>query len=228
MAVSLLDREIYSCSDVDRLVGLRSGTSKRWLNGYRRANVSYEPILRPDPHEDDVVTWGEMVEARLLAEFRDKNVPVQSMRPAIARLRAEFGPYPLAHAQPFLDVAGRELVMRVQNEVSLAKPMQLVVVRNGQLILSDAVDRFRASVEYDDGAAVSFAPQSRTPSIRMDPARAFGQPAISGRALRTSVLAEDYRAGATPLELSELYDLLPEQVDEALRFELIVNSNSAA
>ena len=61
-----------------------------------------------------MVTWGEMVESRLVAELRSRDVPVQRLRPAIVRLRKEFGRYPLAHAHPFLDVEGRELVRIVQ------------------------------------------------------------------------------------------------------------------
>jgi hypothetical protein len=45
---SLLDRAIYSFADVDRLVGLRPGTAKRWIDGYTRADVTYSPVLRPE------------------------------------------------------------------------------------------------------------------------------------------------------------------------------------
>jgi hypothetical protein len=65
MATSLLDRAIYSYADVDRLVGVCSGTARRWLEGYSRKGHFYAPVLRPEPTGSDVVTWGEMVEARL-------------------------------------------------------------------------------------------------------------------------------------------------------------------
>ncbi len=149
MAESLLERAIYSYADVDRLVGLRAGTAKRWLEGYTRLGQFYDPVLRPEPAGCDSVTWGEMVEARLLAEFRDMDVPVQRMRPAIVKLREEFGRYPLAHARPFLDVDGRELVKVVQEQVGLERRLQLVVVRDGQYLLTDAAERFRSTVEYD-------------------------------------------------------------------------------
>ncbi len=60
----------------------------------------------------------------------------------------------------------------------------------------------------------------------MDPRRAFGQPAI--RNVRTEALAEDYRAGTSADEIADLYDLDPRQVDEALRFELIVGRKHIA
>jgi hypothetical protein len=42
---SLLDRPVYSHADVDRHLGLHSGTARRWLNGYRRGGRDYGPVL---------------------------------------------------------------------------------------------------------------------------------------------------------------------------------------
>lgn len=227
MVASLLDREIYSYGDVDRLVGLHPGTARRWLDGYSRGDRFYEPVLREQTTGSDAVTWGEMVEARLLAEFRSKKVSLQRLRPAIIRLREEFGPYPLAHARPFLDVEGRELVRNVQDSVGLDEKLYLVVVRNNQTMITEATDRFQSSVKYNQSGFVqSLRPERRTPAVVMDPARTFGQPMI--RNVRTDVLAEDFRAGTSREEIAELYDLTAEQVDEALRFELITRSDHAA
>lgn len=57
----------------------------------------------------------------------------------------------------------------------------------------------------------------------MDPRRAFGQPAV--RNVRTDSLAEDYRAGTGRADLA---DLTPEQVDEAIGFELIAGAERAS
>lgn len=226
MADSVLDRAIYSYPDVDRLVGLHAGTARRWLEGYQRGGRFYDPVLRPEPTGTDAVTWGEMVEARLLADFRSRAVPVQRLRPAIVRLRSEFGRYPLARARPFLEVEGRELVRVVQEQVGLERPLQLVVVRNGQLVLADSAERFSSAVEYDDDVVGRLKPDVRTPDVVMDPRRSFGQPAV--RNVRTAALAEDFRAGTSREELADLYDLTAIQVDEALRFELIAGSERAA
>lgn len=226
MANSLLDRAIYSYPDVDRLVGLHEGTAKRWLEGYTRAGKFYDPVLREEPTGSDSVTWGEMVESRLLAEYRSRDVPVQRLRPAIVALRGEFGRYPLAHARPFLDVEGRELVRVVQDRVGLERSLQLVVVRNGQLVLAVPAEQFQSAVGYVDDEVAHIKPDSRTPDVLMDPRRAFGQPAIRG--VMTESLAEDYRAGSNREALADLYDLSLEQVDEAIRFELIAGRGRTA
>lgn len=226
MADVLLDSAIYSYPDIDRLVGLHSGTARRWLEGYERGGRFYDPVLRPEPTGGDAVTWGEMVEARLLAEFRSRDVPVQRLRPAIVQLRQEFGRYPLAQSRPFLDVDGRELVRVVQEQVGLERQLQLVVVRNGQLVLAASAERFSSAVEYIGDVVGLLRPDQRTPDVVMDPRRAFGQPAV--RNVRTESLAEDFRAGTSREDLIDLYDLSPEQVDEAIRFELIAGRARAA
>lgn len=222
-ASSLLDRAIYSYPDVDRLVGLRPGTARRWIDGYRRGGTEYAPVLRSTSTGSDIVTWGEMVEARLLAEFRDQRVPVRRLRPAVERLRAEFGPYPLAHARTLLEVDGRELVQRVQEEVGLEPELLLVVVRNGQLMLDLPAQRFAEAVQFTDGVATMIRPVTRTPEVQLDPSRSFGQPSIRG--IRTEVLAEEYRAGESREVLAELYDLDLDQIDQALRYELIASAS---
>ncbi len=226
MTGSLLDLAIYSYADVDRLSGLHPGTARRWLDGYERGGRFYDPVLRPEAVNSDVVTWGEMVEARLLAEFRSRGVSVQRLRPAVVMLRQEFGRYPLAQARPFLDVAGRELIRVIQDEVGLERELRLVVVRNGQLVLDTPAQRFRDAVEYVGDEAGRLTPVVQTPHVLMDPRRSFGQPAI--RNVRTESLAEDFRAGTSREELADLYDLTAEQVDEAIRFEMISGSGRAA
>jgi len=222
---SLLDRAIYSYADVDRLIGLTPGTGRRWLEGYQRAGEFYQPVLRTEPTGGDAVTWGEMVEARWLNGFRGQRVSLQRLRPAVVRLREEFGQYPLAHARPLLDVEGRELVRRVQDEVSLDRQLQFVVIRNDQLMLDLRAQRFRDAVTYEAGVAVTLCPAERTPQVRMDPRRSFGQPSVRG--VRTDVLAEDYRAGETLESLADLYDLELTQVDQAIRYEMISSAAQA-
>lgn len=216
---SLLDRALYSFADVDRLVGLPGGTARRWLQGYDRGGRVYPPVLRTESTGSEAATWGELVETRLLSEFRSQRVSLQRLRPAVERLRQEFGPYPLAHARSLLEVEGRELVRRVQDEIGLDRHLQLVVVRNDQLVLTGEAERFTDALDFTEGIASALRPRSETPQVRMDPAKAFGQPAVRG--VRTDVVAEAYRAGEPRDSIAALFDLSPEQVEQALRYEMI-------
>lgn len=224
VVVDLLDRPVYGLAQVDHLLGLRGGTAKRWIEGYARAGKVYPPVVRVASTGEEVVTWGEFVETRLLAEFREFGVPLVRMRPAVERLREEFhAKYPLAFARPYLDVEGRELVRVVQEAVGLDRELQIVVVRNDQVVLSDAAERFKRSAEFrkQDGIVETLRPHYEIEEVVVDPLRQFGEPIIRGRRVPTEVIAEQVRTGESLDSIAELYELKRRDVEQALRYELI-------
>jgi uncharacterized protein (DUF433 family) len=217
--IDLLDRPVYGISQVDRLLNLRSGTARRWIDGYWRDGNFYQPIVRQETTGESLVTWGEFVETRLLAEYRDAGVRIGNLRGAVIDLRRNFGNYPLARARPFLEPFGKQLVLQAQESVDLDADLQLVVLgSNGQLLLSDKVTDFVAAVEYDDeGRAARLRPDPAIPAVMIDPLRSSGDPVV--RSVPTEVIAEQIRAGDSEEWIAELYDLELDQVLAAVRFE---------
>lgn len=230
--VDLLTRPVYGLGQVDRILGLRWGTARRWIDGYTRSGKQYPPVVREETTGEDIVTWGEFVETRLLAEYRDAGVPMVNMRPAVDALRAELQtPYPLASARTWLDVQGRELVRKVQEDVGLAGPLSLVVVRTGQqLIWAPPAAGFIRSVEWtgaEDGARQPrlLRPSDDLQEVAIDPLRGFGEPVV--RNVRTEIIAELFRAGEPPEAIAEMYELPRLTVDQALRYEMRRANGSA-
>jgi uncharacterized protein (DUF433 family) len=226
--LDLLDRPVYGMSTVDRVLGLTTGTARRWIDGYRRGGRVYSPVVREVSTGEEVVTWGEFVEARLLAEFRDAGVAMLRMRPAVERLREELNTrYPLASARTWLSSDGRELVRRIQDDVDLDRRLSLVVVRSGQEVLdwSEPARDFNASTEWEpsDGNQVirRLRPVSDVQEVVLDPLVAFGEPTLRGRGVRTEVIAELVRAGDSTDSIAETYELGREQVEAAVRYELM-------
>ncbi|MGH3768807.1 MAG: hypothetical protein ACRDS0_21245 [Pseudonocardiaceae bacterium] len=221
MTVSLLDRRIYGLPDVDRFLALPPGTARRWIDGYDRGGVHYPPVVRAERTRDEEVTWGEFVETRLLAEFRARGASMHRLRPAVVRLREELGKYPLAHARPFLDVEGRELVRHVQQEVGITGHEMLVVVRSGQAMMSAPVKSFVGDLRYvgeTDREASAVVPVQFGGLVTLDPLYQYGRPVV--RAVPTEVVAEQFRAGESSEMIADLFDLTVIQVEQALRFEL--------
>lgn len=218
--VDLLERPTYSMSQVDRLLSLKSGTARRWIDGYQRGGKFYEPVVRPERTDHEIVTWGEFVETRLLSEYRDAGVPMLNLRPAILRLREQFGAYPLARAKPF--VQGRQLVHEIQADVNLPEVLRLVVVsKNDQLVLSESARNFYNSLDYSvasDSVALRVRPQRGNDDVLVDPLRQFGEPVV--RSVPTDVIAEQVRAGDHIESIAALFDLTVSQVESAIRYEL--------
>jgi uncharacterized protein (DUF433 family) len=93
-----------------------------------------------------------------------------------------------------------------------------VVVRNGQLVLSEGTETFVEAVEFEDGAVRLIRPDPRYDQVVFDPLRQFGEPIV--RSVPTAVVAEQYRAGDSIELIAELNSLTKEQVEQAIRFEL--------
>jgi len=224
--IDLLARPTYGFGQVDRLLRLRSGTARRWIDGYTRAGKAYDPVVRESSSGQEIATWGEFVETRLLAEYRDAGVPLLRMRPVIEALREELDVlYPLASARTWLRPHGRELVREVQERVGLESRLALVVVRTGQTVpeWSDEAEDFRVSIEWTDDSnsaqPAKLRPVSELRDVFIDPLRGFGEPVVRG--VRTEIIAELFAAGDSVEMIAEMYELPRALVDEAVRYELI-------
>lgn len=215
---SLLDREVYVMSQVDRLLDLGIGTARRWIDGYERRGRRYEPLVRAETTGSDVVTWGEFVETRLIAEYRSRGVAVVRMRPAIMALRREFETdYPLATARPFLNEDGRDLVLRVQDETVLSPSLRFVVRTNQSVMLSMEVQRFQQDAEYEETDEVRRIRLLGASNVVLDPEYGFGEPTVRGRRLRVSAIAEAIAAGEARDDIKATWDISDEVVVDALR-----------
>jgi uncharacterized protein (DUF433 family) len=226
--IHLQDRPVYGFGQVDHILSLKAGTSQRWVDGYQRAGKTYPPVIRPQRTGAEIVTWGEFIEARLLAQYRDEGALVAKMRPAVEKLREELNTlYPLASAKTWLSVDGRELVREVQDAVGLDRRL-LLVVRNNQQIFdwSPRAQEFADSLHWEPEGRKSAKRKVITslnpdPAIRdvvVNPLRRFGEPSTQG--VPTEIIRELYVAG-DPIEMiAELYDLPRELVESAVRYEL--------
>lgn len=220
--IDLLAHPVYGLAQVDGILGLSGGTAKRWIDGYSRSGKTFPPVIRPEPTGDELVTWGEFAEARLLAEFRGVGVPMVHMRPAVERLREELNVlYPLAYASPWVAAEGNELVRRVQDAVGLDAGLRFVVVRNDQITLNLPVKRFVSAADWgeDELFVHRINPRKETPDVWLDPLRRSGDPTI--RATPTAVIGEQFRAGDSVAMLARIYELSEGWIEQAIRYELL-------
>ena len=181
--------------------------------------------LYGSPTGEEVVTWGEFVETRLLAEYRDRGVPLARMRPVVERLRRKLGvKYPLAHARPF--VSNRELVAEVQDAVGLDDRLRIVeVLRTGQFELAYESRSFWEAVEWepsvagtiDDSIAARVHVLGRQSPVVLDPLRSFGAPSVGS--VRTDVVAEEVRAGTALAFVATGFGITLREAAAAVEYE---------
>ena len=212
-----LHRPLYRMGEVDRLLGTPRGTARHWIDGSRRGRRSHSPLIRVERTGSDRVTWGEFVEARLIAEYWNRGNDVFGLRPAIIALRETFrASHPLAIAQPFRDAEGRRVVLRVQHGIDLDPGLRLVVPNGRTLVLAPEVARFTDVATFGADGVVERVVLEGT--IVADPEYSSGQPTIAGRRLRADVIAEAVAAGERRSEVARMWDVTPAAVDDAVRF----------
>jgi uncharacterized protein (DUF433 family) len=219
--LSMLDRDVYLYAEVDRIVGLRSGTARRWINGYERSGRLYEPILRKEPRDTEWATWGEFVETRILAEYRDiAKVRTARLRQAINVLRKNYGVnYPLAYLQPYLQAESGEVTVGGSD---LGLDEMRVVVRTGQGLLADGRAVIEnaplGSDEHGRRYVVEMPAADSFPGIVVNPNRYSGQPTFEGRRVAVATIAGMVAAGEREEDLAADYGLSLRQVRSAVDY----------
>ncbi len=216
-ATSLLERPVYRMGELDRLLGTPKGTARIWIDGCRRGRQIYEPLIRAERTGSDMATWGEFVEARLIAEYQDRGNKVFELRPALTALRETFrASYPLAIAHPFRDAEGRQAVLRIQDRVNLDLGLRLVVPNGRAVALSSEAARFASVARFGtDGVVARIV---LVGAIVADPEYSSGRPTIAGRRLRADVIAEAVAAGERRSDIATMWEITPAAVDDAVRF----------
>jgi uncharacterized protein (DUF433 family) len=223
--VAYLERPLYLMRDVDLMLQLGKGTAKRWIDGYRRYAKQYPPIVRERRTGDDAVSWGEFVETALLSAYREAGLRIYHLRGVVERLRESLNVrYPLAHVRPLVDMPTMRLVLDAQRATGLDTDLWLVrEIGSGQLKLSEGARLFKIKTDFDTPAdatekvAMRYHPLGPGTAVKIDPQQRFGQPVV--RAVPTDVLAEQVRAGDPIESVAVAYQLSPDEVRQALRYE---------
>lgn len=213
------DEPIYPIGEAARLLRVRPSTLRYWLEGMSRKGHVYQPVIRREATGSGEVTWPEFVEAGWLSEYRQAKVALPELREFVNRARDAFGiEYPFATEQPL--TSGRDLVRQIQDDTALPRGLQLVRIRDDQLILTDIGDLFVSKVEFDveTTGAVRYWPRGRAKLVVIDPLVNYGAPTVEG--IRTDVLVEQIRAGQEIQRVADDWDLDVAVVQRAVEWEM--------
>ena len=230
MAVDKFTTPLYTVSEAAQYLGVRSSTFRSWAKGYLRktdrAEVRGEPVvtvLTPRTSHSASVPFVGLAEGMVLAAIREKRVPLQRIRPALDRLEQELGlKHALASKSLFTD--GAELLYDYAN-ASTTEPdaaddvRQLVVVRNGQRVFTEIVDRYLQRIDFaEDGyAGLIRLPAYEMAEVVADPNRGFGQPIFSAGGAKVEDALSMFWAGESLADVAAEYGVPADQLEDALR-----------
>lgn len=214
--LKLLGKGVYSIAEAARFAQIAPITARRWFMG--RQDSKSGPVLRP--HYKPVgrslaVSFLDLVDLLVVGRFREKGVPLQTVRRVYRCLRDRLGqPHPFSHARLLTD--GRSIFVEWCDEIA---GRELEEALSGQQAFSELLRRYLQEIEYapESGMACRWRIGD---GVVLDPERNFGKPIVDEFGIGTRVLAAAFKANSNDKQLvADLYSVTPKAVLQAVAFE---------
>jgi uncharacterized protein (DUF433 family) len=209
---------LYSQAEAARYVDMPPTTLRDWAHPARgRGGRSMVTSLRPTAPGQPTVPFIGLAEAMFLSALRRAGVPMQQIRPALAMVEERLG---VAHALASrrLYVVGPQLLWEVSAEGELGADQRraLIVLRNGQYVFREVVERYLRRIEYatDEYAARLRPPQYEVADVLIDPEINFGVPFFATSGAPLYAVLSRLRAGERIADVAADFDLPDDQVAE--------------
>lgn len=221
---------LYTLAEASRYLDVPASTFRIWARGYRqepagRPAVSVPPVLTIASRTQirgPVVPFVGLAEGLVLSALRRSGVPLQRIRPALARLQEEFGMrHALASRRLYTD--GAEVLYDyaegAADEDSALALRELVVVRSNQRVFNDVVTAYLRRIDFgdDEYARLIHLPAYQVADVVVDPDRGFGQPIFARGGARLEDALAMFRAGETLDIVAEEYQVPREELEDAVR-----------
>lgn len=205
---TLIGRGIYDAPEIARLTGVPSRQVGRWAGP---ASIGGGLLL---PTDRGLLTFWDLITARVTGMLLDGGAQLRKIRDARDHLRSEIDfDWPLAHYAGLrrLGVSGQNVWVKdddgAWSDASLG----------GQRPFDEMAEPWVARVEFDRlGPASAWRPFD---GVVLDPQVQAGSPCVDGTRLTTRFLADLHSQGESVEDLAWAYELDPDLVDRAVKYE---------
>lgn len=209
---------LYSQAEAARYVDMPPTTLRDWAHS--KPKHRERPMvtrLRPAGAGQPTVPFIGLAEAMFLSALRRAGVPMQQIRPALMMVEERLG---VAHALASrrLFVVGPQILWEVaaEGELGAEQRRALIVLRDGQYVFREVVERYLRRIEYadDDYAARLRLPGYEVANLLADPQINFGSPFFAESGTPIYAVLSRLRAGESLTEVAEDFELPEDQVAE--------------
>ncbi len=215
----------YSLTEAAYYLGIPPATLRSWVAGRTyptaKGQKLFSPLIEPADRKQLRLSFINLVEAHVLSALRrDQQIRVPKIRQALDFLRRHFhSRHPLVDHQ--FETDGLDLFVEKYSKL-------VNVTKEGQLAMRQILKSFlRRIVRDDKGAPVRLYLFTRRgeadepQAVMVDPTISFGRPVLEGTGIPTEILAQRYKAGDSMEALAEDYGRRKEEIEEAIRYELL-------
>jgi uncharacterized protein (DUF433 family) len=229
-ALDRFDAPLYTVVEAARYLDVPASTFTTWTQGYRRRSdgrrdVTGAAVLTALPRtgaRGPVIPFVGLAEGLVLAAMRRSGVPLQRIRPALARLEHELGlRHALASRRLYTD--GAEVLYDYSEHgddpTAARAARELVVVRNNQQVFNEVVAAYLQRLVFgdDDYVTLIHLPVYGVADVVVDPTRGFGQPIFARGGGRIEDALALFRAGEPLDVVADEFGVPREQLEDAVR-----------
>lgn len=221
-----LERELtaprYSFAQADRLAGVSSNTSRRWLKGYSYhydrytpGELRFQPPVGNPSFQLEAVSFIDLMEVLVISGLRDKGFSTLTIRKINAYCEAAFQKTRPLVTETFR-VHGKDVFVKLSSDHDI-----LVNVSRGQGMQAweEVLNPFLKTVDFEGELARRWWPLGKDVPVVVDPDYGFGLPVVHKTGVRTEIVAERAAAGDSLDEIAYDFDLEEEQIKAALVYE---------
>lgn len=215
----------YSPADASRLLQVATPKLRGWLNGWSSSTAG--PIVYRDFKNSRTISFLDLMEMRFIEAFRRQGVPMQTLRKAASRARKEWGaPHPFALSKARYLTDRRNVFAQIAEQ---EKDRVTWDMASGQHEMWEVIEATIAKgVEFDptsDLARRWYPLPAEFPNIGIDPAIAFGKPALAEERIPTAAIHRMWRAeGGSISRVAEAFEISHDAVLAAVEYEITTAS----
>jgi uncharacterized protein (DUF433 family) len=214
----------YTLAEAAYYLSIPVATLRSWVLGRDYPVADGErrsaPIIDIADKKRKLLSFINLVEAHVLSAIRREHaIQLPKIRQAIAYLRSQLqSRRPLADQQ--FETDGLDLFVEKYGQL-------INITRDGQLAMRNVLQSFLKRVKRDErGAPVKLylfvrGAMDEPFAVVVDPSVSFGRPVLEGTGIPTEILAQRYKAGDSYEQLVEDYGRPKEEIEEAIRYELL-------
>lgn len=212
----------YSPADAARLLQVASPKLRGWLNGW--GNSAAGPIVHRDFKDSRTISFLDLMEMRFIEAFRRQGVSMQTLRAAAAQARKEWDqPHPFALSRAKYLTDRRSVFAQVAEQQGDQITWDMA---SGQHEMWDVIEATIAKgVEFDPASELArrwYPLPAEFPMIGIDPAVAFGKPALTEERVPTATIHRMWKAeGGSINRVATAFEISPDAVRSAVEYEIM-------
>jgi uncharacterized protein (DUF433 family) len=216
----------YTLAEAGRLLGVSPATLKRWLFGYSYQHhglmTKQQPIWAPQygvDQDEPILGFRDLIEARVVRGLRTLGIGLPTIRQCLQRA-SEI----VEDTHPFstrrFKSDGRKIFLEITDRLPVEdQEPALIDLKSRQRVFKNIVAPSFVDLSFDAEAASRWWLLPNKKTIVLDPERSFGQPIVAENGVPTARLVQAVKAEGSLERVAQLFELRPEIVRDAIRFE---------